>query len=163
MRQSMMCLEFRQGPRSIYSKNGHTGHTIRHDHGFASEFDNVDTAPRHTVHPNPKQTSRLFFLGGGVWKGDTPLQRRRFRLYFANAQNPSLLQSTPPPSFSRDIAMSAIVRATNHPHPPGSFYTLFSHDRTIKRFSRITFAFARGHVPPAFFSNFDGILGERLL
>ena len=86
MRQSMMCLEFRQGPRSIYGKNGHTGHTIRHDHGFASEFDNVDTAPRHTVHPNPKQKSRLFFLGGGVWKGDTPLQRRRFRLYFANAQ-----------------------------------------------------------------------------
>ena len=60
--------------------------------------------------------------------------------------------------------MSATVGSTDHlsnnrcSGPRRSFYT-FSHDRTIKRFPRIAFPFARGHFPSTFFANFDGTLG----
>ena len=60
--------------------------------------------------------------------------------------------------------MSASIGSTDHlptnpcPGPRRSFYT-FLHDRTIKRFPRIAFPFARCHFRSAFFGNFDGTLG----
>ena len=95
----MMCLEFRQRLRSIYGKNSPTPATQ-----FAMSMgvhlsSTALTPPRHTGHPNTKQTSWLFFFGGGVRKGDTPLQRRRCRFYFANAQGErdvAITGNTPP-------------------------------------------------------------------
>ena len=60
--------------------------------------------------------------------------------------------------------MSASIGSTDRlptnscPGPRRSFYT-FSHDGTIRRFTRISFPFALFHFTSAFFGNFDGSLG----
>ena len=96
------------------------------------------------------------------------LERPRRESHCQHGEHASTLQTASTASFSGDITVSASIGSTDHPPtnscsgPPRSFYTFSLHDRTIKRFPRIAFPFARFHVSSAFVGNFDGSLGLML-